>query len=154
MKENEYDLRLWLADTKYGVLLLLMFFCISQPFARLQKIKQNWGLPGFHEVLYTPEIFSMFHSLKSIKTMKDLVESKNEALRPLLYHLKDLDKYKFGGVKLEHSPARFITKEVDGIPTIIRHSEPNFKEVIKFMHGYAEYNLEFIPKILEDCTHP
>ena len=130
-----------------------MFFCISKPLAALQKIKQNWGLPGFHEVLYTSEIFNMFRRLKSIKTMGDLRETKIEALRPLLYHLKDLEKYKFAGVKLEHSPARFITQKVDGIPTIIRHSEPNFKEVLKFMHRYVEYNLEFIPKILKDCTH-
>ena len=31
VENNRNDLRLWLANTKYGVMLLLMFFCISQP---------------------------------------------------------------------------------------------------------------------------
>ena len=30
------DLRLWLADTKYGVVLLVVFFCMSRPLALLQ----------------------------------------------------------------------------------------------------------------------
>ena len=47
MKKNDpNDLRLWLADTKYGVFLLIVFFCISRPLTLLQKLKQNWGIPG------------------------------------------------------------------------------------------------------------
>ena len=45
MKENNpNDVRLWLADTKYGVCLLFVFFCISRPLTLLQKMKQNWAV--------------------------------------------------------------------------------------------------------------
>ena len=155
MTENDqHDLRLWLADTKYGVMLLLMFFCISKPLATLQKMKQNWGLPGFHEVLYIPEIFDLFRCLKSIKTIKDLINWKHDALSTLLTHITELKNYKFGGAKLRHSPARFVTREVEGTPTLVRQSEPNFRDVLRFMHLYADYNLEFLPTILLECTHP
>ena len=42
MKQStESDLRLWLVDTKYGVILLFVFYCISLPLTLLQKMKQN-----------------------------------------------------------------------------------------------------------------
>ena len=78
------DLRLWLADTKYGVVLLVVFFCMSRPLALLQKLKQSWGVPAFHELRYIPEILEMFISFKTFKTMKDLVKSNHTAFRFLL----------------------------------------------------------------------
>ena len=116
-------------------------------------MKQTWGIPAFHEVKYTQLIMDMFQSLKLLKTMKEVRESKHGALRFLLANMKDLESYKFFGIKLEHSPVRFKTQIVDGFPQIVRDSQPSSRDIIRFMHIYAEHNLKFIPIILKECTH-
>ena len=150
---NENDIRLWIADTKYGVQLLSMFYCISRPLVLLQKMKQSWGIPAFHEVKYTQIVLDMFHSLKLLRTMKEVRESKHGALKFLLSNMKDLQSYKFFGIKLEHSPVRFKTQKVDGVPQIVKDSQPTSRDIIRFMHLYADYNLQFLPYILKQCTH-
>ena len=147
------DLRLWLADTKYGVVLLVVFFCMSRPLALLQKLKQSWGVPAFHELRYIPEILEMFKNFKTFKTMKDLIKSNHTAFRFLLPRMKELQSYSFGGASLEHSPARFITKITGGVPIIVKDSEPSLRDVVRFVHSYSAYILKFVPKVLEHTTH-
>ena len=155
MKETSaHDLRLFLADTKYGVALLLIFYCISLPLALLQRMKQNWGIPGFHELRCIPQIMEMFRTLQEIRSWKELYQGQHKAFRILRPHMKSLENYKFRGIKFERSPGRYSTESLSGIPTVIKNSEPNFRDIIKFIHLYAGYNLEFIPKILKECTHP
>ena len=96
----------------------------------------------------------MLEKLKSLKTMKDIKSSDLEILRFRIQCIKDLKSYKFGGVKLEYSPARFVTRKIDGVPKIVIDSEPTLRDVIRFMHAYVDYITEFIPEILNDCTHP
>ena len=85
--------------------------------------------------------------------MKDIVRSNHPAFRFLLPRMKELQSYSFGGVRLEHSPARFITKVSGGAPTIVKDSEPSLRDVIRFMNMYAVHILEFVPKILKETTH-
>ena len=84
--------------------------------------------------------------------MKDLME--NSAFKVLHSHLNDLQNYKFGGVKLEHSPARFVKQTIDGVSTITKVSEPNLRDVLLFLRLYTDYNIEFVSEILKECTHP
>ena len=87
-------------------------------------------------------------SLKSVKTIKDL--KTHSAFYMLHFHFNDLQSYKFGGVKLEHSPARFIKQTINGVPTITKLSEPNLREVLRFLHFYADYNIEFVTEIFKE----
>ena len=93
---NPTDLRLWIVDTKYGVALVLLFYCPSLRLTNLQKIKQNWRISAYHECRYIPEVLEMFRSLKNIKTIKDLKKSGIPALRFLQAHLKSLESYHLG----------------------------------------------------------
>ena len=117
-------------------------------------MKQNWGIPAYHECRYIPEVLEMFRSLKNIKTIKDLKKSGIPALRFLQAHLKSLESYKFGGTKLEHSPARFRTQIIKGIPTVTRESQPTLRNIIYFLHQYSDFILKLIPNILVETTHP
>ena len=62
---NPTDQRLWIVDTKYGVALVLLFYCLSLLLSNFQKIQQNWGIPAYHE----------FPKFKKHKTDKDLKKS-------------------------------------------------------------------------------
>ena len=117
-------------------------------------MKQSWGLPGFHEVRYIPHVLELFRSLKEIGSWKELCNSQHAAFRSIGPYLKSLGQYRFLGVSLDHSPVRYVTETISGIPTIRKHSEPTVRAIIKFVHLYADYILEFVPKILQDCTHP
>ena len=126
---------------------------MSLPLALLQKLKQNWGIPAIHELRYIPQILDMFKSVGTFKSMKDVVRSNHPVFRYLLPHMKELQSYSFGGVKLEHAPARFITQVSNGVPVVTKDSEPSLRDVVRFMHKYAEYTLQFIPIILKETTH-
>ena len=95
----------------------------------------------------------MFKSFKTFKTMKDVVRSNQPAFRFLLPRIKELQSSSFGGVRLEHSPARFITKVSGGVPIIVKDSESSLRDVIRFMNMNAAHILEFVPKILKETTH-
>ena len=62
---NPTDQCLWIVDTKYGVALVLLFYCLSLLLSKFQKIKKNWGIPAYHE----------FPKFKKHKTDKDLKKS-------------------------------------------------------------------------------
>ena len=96
----------------------------------------------------------MLKSLKRLKTVKDIKTSNLEILRLLNQHIKGLEIYIFCGIKLEHSPARFLTNTKNGVPIIIKNSEPSFRDVIRFMGAYVDYVTEYIPDTLKTCTHP
>ena len=84
--------------------------------------------------------------------MKDLKE--HSAFSILHCYLNDLQGYRFGGMKLEHSPARFVKQIINGFLTITKLSEPNLREILHFLHLYADYNIKFVTEILKECTHP
>ena len=67
--------------------------------------------------------------------------------------MKNIQSYKFFGIKLEHSAVRFKTQIIDGVPQIVQDSQPNSRDIMRFMHMYADYNLQYMPIILEQCTH-
>ena len=154
MKKNGNDLRLWLADTKYGVVLLLVFYCVSQPLAIMQRIKQNWGIPAFHELRYISSLLEFMKVLQNLRTFKEIRQLNHPALRALISNIKQLDSYKFGGVIIDHSPARFTQCTINDLPVLTRTSEPTLRDIVSFMNSYASYVLEYIPPILKECTHP
>ena len=95
----------------------------------------------------------MFRTFKTLKTMKDLASSDHPAFRFLLPHMKELQGYSFGGIRLEHSPVQFITRVSQGVPSIVKDSEPSLRDVVRFMHQYSDHVLQFVPKILDETTH-